>query len=141
MSALDKTFVYSINDIEIEFPKLKMSDFVSLFEVVRIQKKAKADTAKKNGLLNDSQHQSMLLAILDANDNVFEVASMYGSPVIARKMVDASWKKTGKPIAELDTLLDDVDPQSVCEIAYGVSNRTITKKKIEEKDEKKNTIE
>jgi hypothetical protein len=120
----------------VEFPKLFICDYESLFESQRALRKAKIERAVKEGLLSKEDSRQMMLALADGPENIFEIQNSHSDPRMMRAILEKSWKKTGRMMSELEEIIAKQDPELLATIAYKVTRREPEKKKADPLDPK-----
>lgn len=122
-----------VNGEDMEFPKLFVEDYATLFSLRRNFEKEKIEQAEKEGFITKEDTKKMLLAIATAPENIFDLQNCTGDPKVAKAILWISWSKTKRTKDEFNAFIKGEDPEFLANLAFRV-----TKKEEEPKDDGKN---
>lgn len=118
-----------IDGQEFKFPKIFMADYETLFELQRAHFRVKWAKAVKDGDITADQEKQLRLAMANSAENIFAIQDSVSDPKMATAILECSWRKGGKSVAEYEVFVRDHDPSLVSELAFRVCRKEPEKPK------------
>lgn len=112
-----------VNGEDMEFPKLFVEDYATLFSLRRNFEKEKLEQAEKDGFITKDDTKKMLLAIATAPENIFDLQNCTGDPKVAKAILWKSWSKTTRTKEEFNAFIKGEDPEFLANLAFRVTKR------------------
>ncbi len=133
----NEPYVVRINEQMVEFPKIFLGDYNSLWSHLKFIRKERIQSAVKDGIFTAEEGLILLKDLIATKNIIWEVQRACNDHEFVMKVIEKSWAKTGKPLSEIVDILKEHDPVVISEIAFTITQPLVGN---DEFDKKKATI-